>query len=95
MAGVPTGGWDASLVPKDLYPVVLETAEGRLEIGAVGSYESRGETRWAWYCVLGEKKCYLRGRSSAEDAVRGLWEYALKHLPIEDGARALPQRNET
>ena len=90
MAGVPTGGRDASHVPEVLYPVVLETDEGELEIGAVGSYEAQGERRWAWYCLVGETKCYLRNRFSAEDAVLGLWEYALKHLPVVDGTRAAP-----
>ena len=90
MAGVPTGGRDASHVPEVLYPVVLETDEGELEIGAVGSYEAQGGRRWAWYCLVGETKCYLRNRFSAEDAVLGLWEYALKHLPVVDGTRAAP-----
>lgn len=88
-AGVPSGGRDASQVPEVLYPVVLETDE-ELKIGSVGSYEAQGERRWASYCLVGETKCYLRNRSSAEDAVLGLWEYALKHLPVVDDTRAAP-----
>ena len=47
--------------------MVLKTQEGELTIGVVGSKESG----WAWYSWF-ERQSYLRGRRSAEAAVREL-----------------------
>ena len=67
---------DGSRVPGVLYPVVLKTEEGELTIGVVGPYGPPGERAWAWYALLGRTKSYLRGKRSAEAAVRELIELA-------------------
>ena len=75
--GVPSRDTeDGRKVPKVLYPVVLKTEEGELTIGMVGPYGSAGERAWAWYALLGSTKSYLRGKRSAEAAVRELLELA-------------------
>ncbi len=67
---------DGGKVPEVLYPVVLKSEEGELTIGVVGPYGSAGERAWAWYALLGNTKSYLRGKRSAEAAVRELMELA-------------------
>lgn len=67
---------DGGKVPDVLYPVVLKTDEGELTIGVVGPYGFAGERAWAWYALLGDTKSYLRGKRSAEAAVRELIELA-------------------
>lgn len=67
---------DGGKVPEVIYPVVLTTEEGELTIGIVGPYGSAGERAWAWYALLGNTKSYLRGKRSAEAAVRELMEMA-------------------
>jgi hypothetical protein len=67
---------DGRKVPVVLYPVVLKTDEGELTIGVVGPYRSAGDRAWAWYALLGRTKSYLRGKRSAEAAVRELIELA-------------------
>jgi hypothetical protein len=67
---------DGGKVPEIHYPVVLKTGEGELTIGTVGPYRSAGGRAWAWYALLGNTKSYLRGKRSAEAAVRELIEVA-------------------
>ena len=92
---------DGSKVPDRLYPVVLKTEEGELTIGVVGPYGSAGDRAWAWYALLGRTKSYLRGKRSAEAAVRELLELAsgLKHtrggalhtgVSVEDNTPSFP-----
>ena len=77
LPGVPSRDTeDGSRVPEILYPVVLKTEEGELTIWTVGPYRSAGERVWAWYALLGNTKSYLRGKRSAEAAVRELLELA-------------------
>jgi hypothetical protein len=59
-------------VPEVLYPVVLKTDTGKLTIGAVGPKEGG----WSWYALIGDAENYLRGKRSAEAAVRELLELA-------------------
>lgn len=77
MPGVPSRlTEDGGRVPDTLYPVVLQTGEGELTIGVVGPYGHGGDRAWAWYALLGRTKSYLRGKRSAEAAVRELLELA-------------------
>ena len=57
---------DAREVPDVLYSVVLKTDTGQVTIGAVGPKE----TGWNWYSLFGNTEYFLRGRRSAEAAVR-------------------------
>jgi hypothetical protein len=61
---------DAREVPDVLYPVVLKTDTGQLTIGAVG----RKETGWNWYSLFGNTEYFLRGKRSAEAAVREMFQ---------------------
>ncbi len=81
---VPPEGRSYADVPEVLYPVVLKSEEGELRIGTVGSYETQGERRWAWYCLVGDQRSFLRGDPTADAAVRRLLDYARKHMPITD-----------
>lgn len=66
---------DSREVPDVLYPVVLKTDAGRLTIGSVGE----GKTGWNWYSLFGDTEYFLRGKRSAEAAVRELLQTASGH----------------
>lgn len=77
-APAPHNTGEGEKVPRILYPVVLETAEGGLDIGAVG--EERG--MWAWYALIDDVENYLPPKHrTPEEAARDILWLASGHKP--------------
>jgi hypothetical protein len=95
----PHNTGEGEAVPEVLYPVVLKTKAGeQLTIGAIGPQR---DGSWAWYALFGDAENYLRGKRSAEAAVRELIHLASglkrkgrvgfhKGVPVLDNTPAVP-----